>query len=40
MGHTVTVVAGEGSGLHGIRKVSGGYIGGADPRRDGVVIGD
>jgi gamma-glutamyltranspeptidase len=31
---------GEGSGLHGIRRVRGGYIGGADPRRDGVVIGD
>ena len=40
MGHTVTVVAGEGSGLHGIKRVKGGYIGGADPRRDGVVIGD
>ena len=40
MGHTVTVVAGEGSGLHGIKRVPGGYIGGADPRRDGVVIGD
>jgi len=40
MGHTVSVVAGEGSGLHGIKKVPGGYIGGADPRRDGVVIGD
>ena len=40
MGHTVTVVEGEGSGLHGIKKVKGGYIGGADPRRDGVVIGD
>jgi gamma-glutamyltranspeptidase/glutathione hydrolase len=40
MGHAVTVVMGEGSGLHGIRKVKGGYIGGADPRRDGVVIGD
>ena len=40
MGHQVSVVAGEGSGLHGIKKVKGGYIGGADPRRDGVVIGD
>ena len=40
MGHTVTVTAGEGSGLHGIKRVSGGYIGGADPRRDGVVLGD
>ena len=40
MGHATTVVMGEGSGLHGIAKVKGGYIGGADPRRDGVVIGD
>jgi gamma-glutamyltranspeptidase/glutathione hydrolase len=40
MGHTVTVVSGEASGLHGIKRVKGGYIGGADPRRDGVVIGD
>ena len=32
MGHTVQVAAGEGSGLHGIKKVKGGYIGGADPR--------
>jgi len=40
MGHNVAVVAGEGSGLHGIKRVPGGYIGGADPRRDGVVIGD
>ncbi len=40
MGHTVTVTAGEGSGLHGIKRVSGGYIGGADPRRDGVVLGE
>ena len=37
MGHTVQVPAGEGSGLHGIERVKGGYIGGADPRRDGVV---
>jgi gamma-glutamyltranspeptidase/glutathione hydrolase len=40
MGHDVRVQNGEGSGLHGIEKVEGGYIGGADPRRDGVVIGD
>lgn len=40
MGHTVVVAGGEASGLHGIRKVPGGYVGGADPRRDGVVIGD
>jgi gamma-glutamyltranspeptidase/glutathione hydrolase len=36
----VVVAGGEASGLHGIRKVPGGYVGGADPRRDGVVIGD
>ncbi len=40
MGHSVVVAGGEASGLHGIKKVKGGYIGGADPRRDGVVIGD
>ncbi|MCP5412386.1 MAG: gamma-glutamyltransferase [Alphaproteobacteria bacterium] len=40
MGHDVMVQNGEGSGLHGIERVKGGYIGGADPRRDGVVIGD
>ena len=40
MGHDVLVQNGEGSGLHAIEKVPGGYIGGADPRRDGVVIGD
>ena len=40
MGHTVQIPQFEGSGLHGIKKVPGGYIGGADPRRDGVVIGD
>lgn len=28
------------SGLHGIRIVPGGYEGGADPRREGVVLGD
>lgn len=40
MGHTVLVQNGEGSGLHAIERVPGGYIGGADPRRDGVVLGD
>jgi gamma-glutamyltranspeptidase/glutathione hydrolase len=40
MGHSVVVAGGEASGLHGIKKVPAGYIGGADPRRDGVVIGD
>ena len=40
MGHTVATPAVEKSGLQIIEKVKGGYIGGADPRRDGVVIGD
>jgi gamma-glutamyltranspeptidase/glutathione hydrolase len=40
MGHSVVVAGGEASGLHGIKRVKGGYIGGADPRRDGVVVGD
>ncbi|HEX3756814.1 MAG TPA: gamma-glutamyltransferase [Rhizomicrobium sp.] len=40
MGHQVEVVTGEASGLHGIEKTAQGYIGGADPRRDGVVLGD
>jgi len=40
LGHHVLPGGGEASGLHGIERVKGGYIGGADPRRDGVVIGD
>jgi gamma-glutamyltranspeptidase/glutathione hydrolase len=40
LGHQVTLMGGEGAGLHGIAKVKGGYLGGADPRRDGVVVGD
>ena len=28
------------SGVNGIRRVSGGYEGGADPRREGVALGD
>jgi gamma-glutamyltranspeptidase/glutathione hydrolase len=40
MGHTVRNAGGEGSGLHAIQKVPGGYLGGADPRRDGVVLGE
>jgi gamma-glutamyltranspeptidase/glutathione hydrolase len=40
MGHTVRTAGGEGSGLHAIQKVRGGYLGGADPRRDGVVVGE
>ena len=39
MGHTV-VLTGLESGTHTIERVPGGYIGGADPRRDGVAIGD
>ena len=39
MGHTV-VSADLESGLHIIQRVSGGYAGGADPRRDGEVLGD
>jgi gamma-glutamyltranspeptidase/glutathione hydrolase len=39
MGHNVRTAGGEGSGLHAIEKVPGGYLGGADPRRDGVVVG-
>jgi len=40
MGHTVTIPRIEGSGLHGIQKVKGGYVGAADPRRDGIALGD
>jgi gamma-glutamyltranspeptidase/glutathione hydrolase len=40
MGHAVRNAGGEGSGLHAIQKVPGGYLGGADPRRDGVVVGE
>jgi gamma-glutamyltranspeptidase/glutathione hydrolase len=28
------------SGVNGIRRVNGGYEGGADPRREGVALGD
>lgn len=28
------------SGLHAIQRIPGGYFGGADPRREGVVMGD
>jgi len=40
MGHHVLPGGGEASGLHGIERAKGGYVGGADPRRDGVVVGD
>ncbi len=39
MGHTVVTRDLE-SGLHIIQRVPGGYRGGADPRRDGVALGD
>jgi len=39
MGHTVRAVSVY-SGLHIIEKTKDGYIGGADPRRDGVALGD
>ena len=40
MGHTVRVADQEGRGLHGIMQVNEGYIGAADPRRDGIALGD
>jgi gamma-glutamyltranspeptidase/glutathione hydrolase len=40
LGHTVQVPEVEGSGLHGIMRVKDGYIGAADPRRDGIALGD
>ncbi len=39
MGHTVVFYDLE-SGTHTIARVPGGYVGGADPRRDGVALGD
>jgi len=39
MGHTVSTRELE-SGLHIVQRVRGGYLGGADPRRDGVALGD
>jgi gamma-glutamyltranspeptidase/glutathione hydrolase len=35
----LTVGFGENSGLHGVAKAPGGWSGGADPRREGVVEG-
>ena len=40
MGYDVHLASSEQSGLHIIERVKGGYVGAADPRRDGVVIGD
>jgi gamma-glutamyltranspeptidase/glutathione hydrolase len=39
MGHQVRVMNFD-SGVNGIRRVTGGYEGGADPRREGVALGD
>ena len=38
-GLNVSADAGENSGLHVIIKTPHGYIGAADPRREGVAIG-
>jgi gamma-glutamyltranspeptidase / glutathione hydrolase len=40
MGHTVATPSVEKSGLHIVERVKNGYIGAADPRRDGVALGD
>jgi len=39
MGHQVRVIRFD-SGVNGIRRVAGGYEGGADPRREGMALGD
>lgn len=39
LGHEVQVVSMT-SGLHGIERIEGGWRGGADPRLDGVALGD
>lgn len=39
MGHRVNLIPFD-SGVNGITRVSGGYEGGADPRREGVALGD
>jgi gamma-glutamyltranspeptidase/glutathione hydrolase len=38
-GLTLTPGRGEESGLHGVQKVEGGWLGAADPRREGVAVG-
>jgi gamma-glutamyltranspeptidase/glutathione hydrolase len=39
MGHSVRIRA-EASGLHGIMRTPEGWAGGADPRREGVALGE
>ncbi|HTQ73343.1 MAG TPA: gamma-glutamyltransferase [Burkholderiales bacterium] len=39
MGHAVSI-RDEASGLHGIMRTKDGWAGGADPRREGVAVGD
>jgi gamma-glutamyltranspeptidase/glutathione hydrolase len=39
MGHRVALESFE-SGINGIRRVPAGYEGGADPRREGIALGD
>ncbi len=39
-GYDVRTLQNESSGLHVIEHVPGGYIGAADPRREGVAVGD
>jgi len=40
MGYDVRAATSEISGLHIVERVKGGYTGAADPRREGVVLGD
>jgi gamma-glutamyltranspeptidase/glutathione hydrolase len=40
MGHVVAAPAVEKSGLNILKRVGGEYVGGSDPRRDGVALGD
>ena len=39
MGHSVRI-RDEASGLHGIMRTRDGWAGGADPRREGIALGD
>jgi len=40
LGYDVRPASSENSGLHVVATASGGYLGAADPRRDGVAMGD